>query len=117
VVSHLWMSSVAAALGPRFRVLGSRAAFVKNGMDVQEDALRSGARPDRDRDGWGEDSTEQWGLLGVGDDVQRVRTERGAYQEFYVQLGAALTSNAPLPVDPADAVRTLAIIDTIRTML
>jgi predicted dehydrogenase len=115
VVSHLWMSSVAAQQGPRFRVLGSRAAYVKYGMDVQEDALRSGARPDGHE--WGEDAPDRWGTLGAGDDAARVPTERGAYQEFYLQLAAALTSDAPLPVDPADAVRALSIIDTIRTML
>ena len=115
VVSHLWMSSVAAQPGPRFRVLGSRAAYVKFGMDVQEEALRSGARPDHD--GWGEDAPERWGTLGAGEQLTRVPTERGAYQEFYVRLAAALTSNAALPVDPVDAVRTLTIVDTIRTML
>ena len=31
VHSHLWMSLTAAQLGPRFRVLGSRAAFVTSG--------------------------------------------------------------------------------------
>ena len=115
VVSHLWMSSVAAQGGPRFRVLGSRAAFVKHGMDVQEDVLRGGGRPTDEH--WGEDPKENWGTLGAGSDVDRVPTERGAYQEFYVQLAAALKSDAPLPVDPADAVRTLTIIETIRTML
>ena len=115
VVSHLWMSSVAAQVGPRFRVLGSRAAFVKYGMDVQEEVLRSGGRPADEH--WGEDPEESWGTLGADSDVDRVPTERGAYQEFYVQLAAALQSHAPLPVDAADAVRTLSIIDTIRTML
>ena len=33
VRSHLWMSAVAAQPGPRFRVLGSRAAYVKYGLD------------------------------------------------------------------------------------
>jgi predicted dehydrogenase len=115
VVSHLWMSSVAAQPGPRFRLLGSRAAFVKYGMDVQEEALRSGARPDRP--GWGEDPPDRWGTLGAGNDLTRVPTERGAYPEFYVQLAAALTSNAPVPVNPTDALRTLTVIDAIRTML
>jgi predicted dehydrogenase len=115
MVSHLWMSSVAAQGGPRFRVLGSRAAFVKYGMDVQEDALRGGKRPTDER--WGEDPEENWGTLGAGSDLERVPSERGAYHEFYLQLAAAVTSNAALPVDPADAVRTLSIIDTIRTML
>jgi scyllo-inositol 2-dehydrogenase (NADP+) len=42
VRSHLWMSAVAAQTGPRFRVLGSRAAYVKYGLDVQEELLRTG---------------------------------------------------------------------------
>ena len=40
VRSHLWMSAVAAQPGPRFRVLGSRAAYVKYGLDVQEESIR-----------------------------------------------------------------------------
>ena len=44
--SHLWMSAVAAAPGPRLRVLGTRAAYVVAEVDGQEDALRSGRRPD-----------------------------------------------------------------------
>jgi len=45
VRSHLWMSATAAQVGPRFRVLGYRAAFVKYGLDPQEAELRTGARP------------------------------------------------------------------------
>ena len=116
VVSHLWMSSVAAQAGPRIRILGSRAAYTKFGMDVQEDALRAGSRPDRNPD-WGEDATAGWGLLGAADEVHPVRTERGAYQEYYLQIARALTSGEPVPVDPDDAVDVLAIVDAIRTML
>ncbi|WP_197370535.1 Gfo/Idh/MocA family protein, partial [Streptomyces clavuligerus] len=45
VRSHLYLSATAAQLGPRFRVLGSSAGFVKYGLDPQEAALRAGARP------------------------------------------------------------------------
>ena len=44
--SQLWASMLAAQPGPRLRALGSRAAYVKWGLDVQEAALREGARPD-----------------------------------------------------------------------
>ncbi len=52
-VSELWASMLAAQAGPRLRALGSTAAYVKWGLDVQEAALRSGASP-RDP-GFGDD--------------------------------------------------------------
>jgi predicted dehydrogenase len=91
------------------RVLGSRAAYVKMHGDVQEAALRSGARPDRP--GWGEEPAEHWGLLGVGDEATPVRSEPGAYQQFYAGVVAALRDGAPPPVDPEDAVAVLEIIE------
>ena len=76
VRSHLWMSAVAGQRGPRFRVLGNRAAFVKHGLDVQEEALRAGRRPDEP--GWGEEPRESWGRLGVEGDLREV--QNGARQ-------------------------------------
>ena len=58
--SHLWASMVAAQVGPRFRALGSEAAYVKHGLDVQEAALRAGAGP-RDP-GFGEEPRAAWGM-------------------------------------------------------
>lgn len=109
VRSHLWMSAVAAQLGPRMRVLGRRAAYVKHGLDVQEAALRQGARPDQT--GWGEEPPEQWGRLGAGDDFAPVRTEPGAYPRFYAGVRDALRDGAAPPVDPAEAVAGLDVIE------
>ena len=52
VRSHLYVSATTAQLGPRFRVLGSRAGYVKYGLDPQEAALREGRRPGTAAD-WG----------------------------------------------------------------
>lgn len=109
VRSHLWMSSVAAQPGPRIRVLGSEAAFTKFGLDVQEAAMRAGARPGDS--GWGEDPQESWGELGAGEHRERVPTLRGAYEEFYAGVARALRNGTGPPVDPSDAVRTLEIIE------
>jgi predicted dehydrogenase len=106
--SHLWMSSVAAQAAPRMRVLGSRAAYVKYGLDVQEAALRGGARP---APGWGEELPEYWGRLGTDDDAAAVATEAGDYPEFYRLLERALRHGGPPPVLPEDAVRSLEVID------
>ena len=112
VRSHLWMSAVAGQRGPRFRVLGDRAAFVKHGLDVQEEALRAGRRPDEP--GWGEEPHERWGRLGVEGDLREVQTEPGNYGAFYESVAASLLGEAPPPVDPADAVTVLELLEEAR---
>lgn len=110
--SHLWMSVVAAQAGPRMRVLGDRAAYVKSGMDVQEAALRSGARPGQD--GWGEETPDRWGLVGADRALRAVRTERGRYEDFYAAVAAAVRDGSPMPVDPADSIQVLELIEAAR---
>ncbi len=113
VRSHLWMSAAAAQPGPRFRVLGGAAGYTKHGLDPQEEALRRGARPGSP--GWGEEPPERWGLLGASDDLRPVPTERGAYERFYAGVAAALRKGMPPPVDPADAVAGLEVIEAARS--
>ena len=112
VRSHLWTTVLAATTGARFRVLGSRAAFTKLGTDVQEAALRGGLRPDQTE--WGAEPRELWGTLGVGENTRVVPTERGAYPRFYAEVARALRDGTPPPVDPADAVSTLEVIESAR---
>ena len=115
VRSHLFMSAVAAQPGPRFRVLGSRAAYVKHGLDVQEAALR--ANRGLDSTGFGEDPRDAWGQLGSGDDIRSIPTEVGGYQRFYEGVVDALQGAGPPPVDPVDAVAALEIIEEARRWL
>jgi scyllo-inositol 2-dehydrogenase (NADP+) len=113
VRSHLIATSLSAQPLARMRVLGSRAGYLKVHGDVQEAALRSGGRPDIS--GWGEEPREHWGLLGVADAAVPVRSEPGAYQQFYAGVVAALRNGAPPPVDPQDAVAGLEIIEACLT--
>ena len=111
--SHLWMSALAAAPGPRLRVLGTRAAYVVAEVDGQEDALRSGRRPD-DPSTWGIEPESRWGRLVQGEESEAVPSEPGAWPAFYTELERALREGGPPPVDPADAVATLEVIDAAR---
>lgn len=109
VRSHLWTSAMAAQRGPRLRVLGERAAFVKQHADGQENALRGGScriGPD-----WGQEPPERWGILSDGTHERPVRSEPGAYQRFYSGLVAMLRGGGPPPVAPEDAVVGLEIIE------
>ncbi len=108
VRSHLWTSQVAAQPGPRVRVLGGDAAYVKYRLDVQESALRSGERPGPQ---WGQEPPEAWGTLGVQGETTRVPTEPGDWPAFYRGVVASLTDGSSPPVSAADGVAVLAVIE------
>ncbi|HEX4017230.1 MAG TPA: Gfo/Idh/MocA family oxidoreductase [Frankiaceae bacterium] len=112
VRSTLWVSAVAAHLGPRLRVLGSRAAYVVDGLDCQEDALRAGADPAYPD--WGKESPKRWGRVVVGEESHAVARGPGRYPEFYGKVRDALRLAGPLPVKPEDAVATLRVLDAAR---
>ena len=112
VRSHLWMSQAAAHAGPRMRVLGSSAGYVKQGLDLQEEPLRAGARPGGL--GWGTEDPGQWGLLGTGEALEPVETERGDYGAFYAGVVAALRDGGRPPVPAREAVMVLEIIEAAR---
>jgi scyllo-inositol 2-dehydrogenase (NADP+) len=92
-VSHCWMSAVAGQPGPRFRVLGERAAFVYGApAEVEEgDAL-----------------------LGAGADLRTIPTPPNAWARFYEGVALSFRDGSPPPVDPADAVLTLEVLDAAR---
>ena len=113
VRSHLWVSAVASRLGPRFRVLGDRAAYVKYGLDLQENALRAGRRPDLEP-GWGSEDPSSWGVVGTPDDASPAPTERGDYPHFYAAVAAALRGRGEMPVDPLDSIEGLRVIAAAR---
>jgi scyllo-inositol 2-dehydrogenase (NADP+) len=113
-VSHLRASAVTAAPGPRLRVLGSLGAFVVDEVDGQEDALRSGLRPGAGPEPWGEVPPGSWGRLVRGDDREPVPSERGAWPAFYSAVSEWVRSGGEPPVDPADAVRVLEVVEAAR---
>jgi predicted dehydrogenase len=94
--SHLWMSTVAPLAGPRFRVSGLRSGFAVDGLDPQEDQLRAGMKP---------------GDPGFG---EKEGLDPGRYVDFYVGVRDWVRGEAPAPVDPADSVRVLEILEAAR---
>jgi predicted dehydrogenase len=110
VRSHLWMSSTAARLGPRFRVLGRRSGYVSYGLDPQEAALRAGLRPAPGA-AWGAVPESEWGTLGTDGTAVPVPSLPGDYPAFYSSVESALRGGSPPPVDPLDAASTLTVIE------
>ncbi|MGW2447325.1 Gfo/Idh/MocA family protein [Streptomyces sp. NPDC001675] len=124
VRSHLYVSATTAQLGPRFRVLGSQAGFVKYGLDPQEAALRADERPGTSAD-WGTEPESLWGRLGVGGPLsggespvtgggRPVPTLAGDYPAYYAAVAAALTGAGPNPVPALEAAAALDVLEAAR---
>ena len=118
VRSHLTLSRFAGQNGPRFRVLGSEAAYTVYGLDPQETALNDGCQPHDP--GYGVAAESEWGIRGItGSEHQpltRVPTERGNYPAFYSGVAASIRDQAAVPVDPRDALETVRIIEAVHAL-
>ncbi|MGW0864416.1 Gfo/Idh/MocA family oxidoreductase [Streptomyces sp. NPDC002611] len=116
VRSHLYVSATTAQLGPRFRVLGSAAGYVKYGLDPQEAALRDGLRPGP---GWGVEPESQWGRVGSGESPvtgggRPEPTLPGDYPAYYAAVAKALLEGGPNPVTALEAAAALDVLEAAR---
>lgn len=110
VHSHLAMSAIAPLHGPRFRVSGLKAGFAVDGLDVQEDQLDSGMTPDDPAYGVADHTAR----LVDENGATEIALERGDYPAFYAQVAAWANDGAPPPVDPADSVAGLEVVEAAR---
>jgi predicted dehydrogenase len=113
--SHLWGSWSQGAPGDRFRSPAPRAPTSSAGRwTARRTRCSRGTRRPRSGDRWGAEPEERWGRLRRGDDGDVVPTERGRWDFFYPAFAAAVRGTGPVPVDPADAVATAAVLDAAR---
>jgi scyllo-inositol 2-dehydrogenase (NADP+) len=98
---------------PSYQFHGRKGSFIKTKADTQETMLQQGLMPGAP--GWGVEGIHEWGLLHTEKDGEVIRkylpSPTGNYLEFYDELHAAITSGAPVPVDPADAVNVIKVIE------
>ena len=109
VVLHA--GSLVPANGLRFAVHGTRASFLKHGLDAQETTLRTGGVPGQP--GWGTDPLA--GHLhvdgsgeGKGTPVDAIA---GDYRDYYRAMREAILGNAALPVTPQEALQVMAMLE------
>jgi predicted dehydrogenase len=99
---------------PRYILLGNDGSFVKYGLDVQEEALNTGHRPDRELN-WGEEPEHMWGTLNTAfNGVEfrgKVKSENGNYVNYYRNINNALRGTEELNVKPEEAKNTIRIIE------
>lgn len=110
-ISHLWMSAVAPQVGPRFRVLGSRAGFTSWGLEPVAQNHVAEAQPGRSGHAHQEDGRH--GQVGVAQDQRRVRLARDDYGAFYRGVAQAISTGSPPPVDARDSVAVIDLIERL----
>jgi predicted dehydrogenase len=102
-------SMMAMAPDLRFVVRGERGAFVKYGIDPQEESLKAGAVPQDDD--WGRESPEKWGTLYGAEGSERVATVPGDYRLFYANLRDAILGKSPMEVTPEQMLRVMRAVE------
>jgi scyllo-inositol 2-dehydrogenase (NADP+) len=110
---HVVTSSIARVAMPRWYVLGTDGALVKNGVDPQERAMIAGdidAAAEPDRDNWPRLRRELAGQSAesVFDAVP------GRWRSFYENVAAAIRGQAELAVTPESVRQVMAVFDAAR---
>lgn len=107
VILHADM--VTPAPEARFAVHGARASWLKAGLDVQEDQLKSGLAPDAA--GWGVDPRPGVVLDGATGASDAVKGPPGDYPAYYAAVARAIRERAPNPVPPGEAVAVMEVLE------
>jgi predicted dehydrogenase len=110
VTSHLWMSTLCAQPGPRFRVLTPTGGFVTHGLDPQEAQLKAGANPGDD--GFGHYAEPA--VIGTPDQPGSATIEPGDYASFYRAVASWILRHGDAPVDPEDSVGVIELIERLQ---
>lgn len=99
---------------PHFTLLGNNGAYIKYGMDVQEEALLAGLTPSN-TGSWGEEPENLWGTINTefnGIEFRgKVKSERGNYVAFYENVYKALNGEEELAVKAGQARNTIKVIE------
>lgn len=109
-------SMIAIAPDLRYLIRGEQGAFVKYGIDPQEDALKRGKVP-RD-DNWGKEPKEKWGTFYVfcngNISEEKIPTMQGDYRLFYANVRDALLGKASIDVTPEQMLNVMQALELAR---
>jgi len=94
---------------PHFHLRGTKASFVKHGLDPQEALLRAGEP--MGGDSWGVEKPEEWGTLTPADPrsgvAHKIESVRGDYRTFYENVRDVLLGKAKPLVTQEEALAVM----------
>lgn len=94
---------------PRFILQGTNGSYVKYGLDVQEEDLKSGKIPIDDT--WGTEPESNWGVLNTTDKRETLRSEQGEYRDYYRNIYNSISFNEDLIISGKDGLNVIKIIE------
>ncbi|GAA5986114.1 hypothetical protein JCM5350_004438 [Sporobolomyces pararoseus] len=108
-------SSSLSLLNPqqRFLVKGTKGAFLKHGLDPQEDSLKKLGKDAIVKEEFGVESKEMSGTLWTKDGEEKVESLKGDYKAWFENVAEAIEANdrTKLIVTPEQAALTIKIIE------
>lgn len=107
VILHADM--VTPAADARFAVHGARVSWLKEGLDVQEDQLKSDLTPGAAS--WGVDPRSGVVVDGATGAREVVAGSPGDYPAYYAAVARAIRDGAPNPVPPHEAVAVMEVLE------
>ncbi|MEH0158629.1 Gfo/Idh/MocA family oxidoreductase [Limibacter armeniacum] len=100
--------------GPRYSIYGREGTFIKSGMDVQEELLGKGKKPNDDAN-WGTEPIENWGTLNTTFKGLHfkgsIESEKGDYRKLYKNLAGAIRGTEEIAVSGEQARNVISIIE------
>lgn len=110
-------SILAVTPRPRFVFFGTKASFVKNTFDPQENNLRHG-KISSDAVSWGAEPESDWGVLTTpsGDSVTKrsIPSVNCDYRDYYANVRDAMLGKASLIVSPEWSINLMGLLELAR---
>jgi len=105
-------SMIALAPDLRYIVRGESGAFVKYGIDPQEEALKRGEVPGDDT--WGREEREKWGTPYTQAGAEPVPTIPGDYRLFYANVRDGILDKAAVDVTHKQMLNLMNVLELAR---
>ncbi len=109
ILKHTYLAMIAA---PRFLVHGEAGAYIKYGVDPQEERLTAGMLPDTPE--FGKEEKAAWGELRSDGELEydgKYQSVPGNYRAFYENLYRSLTGEEELAVKPEESRDVIRLIE------
>lgn len=105
-------NSLAHYKAPHLLVHGTKASFLREEMDSQEEALKQGLDPSSPN--WGNDIEScSYLITHAAAETEPVEIVPGAYQDFYKLLHQSITQKTEPPVTGQEALKVIRILESL----